>query len=1064
MKSFGWLAGTICGWSLLAVAGAEPPPQGAQEVLTLEQHVRPILRAHCLDCHGAVEKLEGDLDLRLVRTMQQGGISGPAIVPGDPENSYLIERIRSGEMPPGEQKLTADELARLIRWIAEGARTAREEPASLAPGLGITPEDQAYWAFQPLRSPAVALAALDTAGLRGQHVLDNFLQDASHSASHQPSGAAKTSLASSTAKSPNPNANSRRQGTDIADRRVLLRRASLVLTGLPPSAEDTAAALADPRDDWFDRSVERLLASPHYGEHWARHWLDAAGYADSDGATAADTQRPWAWRYRDWVIRAFNEDMPLDQFVTEQLAGDELAGPISGDLTSKQIDLLTATGFLRMAADGTGSGGDTPEGRNQTINDTLKIVGTSLFGLSLHCAQCHDHRYDPILQSDYYALRAVFAPALDWQQWKPPAARLVSLMTEAEREQGKAVEEEAQTLVAERDKKQAAAMEKALDKELAKVDEPLRGELREAYQTPEKQRTEAHKQLLAKHPSVQITPGVLYQYLPEAAEELKKIDEQIKAVRAKKPAEQFIQALVEPAGHLPETKLFYRGDHQQPKHVVSPGGLAVLAPGGQRIEFPVDDPDLPTSGRRLALARWLTDPAQPLLARVLVNRVWLHHFGEGLVATAGDFGRLGSAPRNQGLLDALAYSLQVNGWSLKNLHRQIMRSELWQQAIGEEAPFRNRLMRLEAESIRDAMLVAADQWDRSMYGRPVAIKEDDAGQVIVAGSQTRRSLYIENRRSQPVSMLQAFDAPVMETNCERRASSTVAPQSLMLMNGNFILEQAAWLADSVLREPYDAAIVARTDLPALLVRQWSWQYGMGRYDEATERTADFQQLNHWTGSQWQAGPGLPDPQAGWVLLSAKGGHPDNPQRSVIRRWVAPSTGQLQVTGKLSHGSSSGDGVRGRLVASNSGLRGAWMAASKSIDTPVDKFLVQAGETLDWITECVEHQTSDSFEWVVTLDWTPDNGSAERISSAEQFRGPQLSDAARQQQIAAVWRRTLGRPPTPAEWQLVWQFAGEQLDTMEHPSSVIPSGSNPWREVLVHIGQALMSSNEFLYVP
>ncbi|MCA9072490.1 MAG: DUF1549 domain-containing protein, partial [Planctomycetaceae bacterium] len=373
---------------------------------------------------------------------------------------------------------------------------------------------------------------------------------------------------------------------------------------------------------------------------WARHWLDVAGYADSEGYTTADAQRPWAWKYRDWVIRSFNADKPFDRFIAEQLAGDELMGNRVGDLTKEQIDLLTATGFLRMAADGTGSGANTPEGRNQVMTDTLKIIGTSLLGLSIQCAQCHDHRYDPIPQSDYYALRAVFEPALDWHAWKTPQARLMSLYTESDRKQAAAIEAEAQKLATEKSKEQAKYIDQALEKELLKYEESQRAALRDAYKTPGDKRTPEQKALLKKHPSVNITPGVLYQYLPKAAEELKKFDQKIKDVRAKKPREEFVRALVEPAKHLPETKLFHRGDYQQPKQTVKPAALTVTTPEGERIEFPINADSLPTTGRRLAFARWLTSPDNPLFARVIVNRVWMHHFGKGLITTPADFGKL----------------------------------------------------------------------------------------------------------------------------------------------------------------------------------------------------------------------------------------------------------------------------------------------------------------------------------------------------------------------------------------------------------------------------------------
>jgi hypothetical protein len=769
------------------------------DTLTFERHIRPIFRTHCFDCHGATEELKGGLDLRLVRFLMKGGESGPALAPRGPDESYLFERISNGEMPPREKKLSAAEIETIRQWIASGAATARPEPETLAPGLGISVEERSFWSFQPIRRPELPDLSSLSIDARIRSPIDALIvQQATQEADDE---TVIRFLAD-------------------AEPRTLVKRAYFDLLGLPPSpdemnrwldrfASDSAnASAADegrPHDVTYAQLIDHLLESPHYGERWARHWLDVAGYADSEGYTVADTPRAWAWKYRDWVIRTLNDDMPFDQFITHQLAGDELAGPIKGDLTSEQVELLTATGFLRMAADGTGSGADNPEGRNQVIVDTLKIVGTSLLGLSVQCAQCHDHRYDPIPQTDYYALRAVFEPALDWQAWKNPNARRISLYTQADRKQAADIEAEAQKVAAERATQQAEYMRQALEQELMKFAEPLRTQLSDAYQTAGDKRTAAQKLLLAQNPSLSISPGVLYQYLPKAAEELKKFDQRINEIRAKKPIEQFIRALVEPAKHVPDTKLFFRGDHRQPQQSVIPAALTVTAPEDQRRVFKADDETLATTGRRLAFARWLTSGRHPILSRVIVNRVWMHHFGQALVKTPADFGKLGAKPSHPELLDWLADQFVRDGWSMKKLHRTIMLSTTWRQTKANsdeeypsaQSPFRPPLVRLEAEAIRDRVLAATGHLDRKLYGAPVAIKDDDAGQIVVDGSQTRRSLYIQVRRSRPVAMLQAFDAPVMETNCESRPNSTVATQSLMLINGRFTLDQAAKLAERV---------------------------------------------------------------------------------------------------------------------------------------------------------------------------------------------------------------------------------------------------------------------------
>lgn len=1035
---------TIATLALLVLAGFARAGETKADKLTFEEHIRPIFRAHCFDCHGATEEVEGSLDLRLVRFLIKGGDSGPAITPGKPDESYLLDRVRSGEMPPGEGKVSPEEIAILERWVASGAQTARPEPESIGPGLGITPEERRFWSFQPITRPAIPDLSQSIHAGRIRTPIDALLAQA------MPEGLTF---------SPD------------ADRQSLIKRAYFDLLGLPPTPEQTKQWSNDSGPDWYDRMLTELLNSPHYGERWARHWLDVAGYADSEGYTVDDPVRSWAWRYRDWGIRSLNDDKPIDRFLIEQLAGDELAGPIQGDLTPEQIDLLTATGYLRMAADGTGRT-NTPEARNQVMVDTLKIIGTSLLGLSIQCAQCHDHRYDPIPHTDYYGLRAVFEPALDWQAWRVPAARQVSLYTAADRQQAAEIEAEAQKIAAERAAKQAEYMKQALEKELEKFEEPLRAKLREAYETPADKRTDEHKQLLAAHPSVNISPGVLYQYLPDAAEDLKKFDERINAVRAKKKPEEFIRALVEPANHAPDTKLFFRGDFQQPKQSVPPGGLTVCAPEGQEPVFAADDPSLPTTGRRLAFAKWLTNGKHPLLARVLVNRVWLHHFGKGLVSTPSDFGKLGGKPSHPELLDWLADEFMQQGWSLKKLHRLMMTSTAYRQSAEGKAAedptnvyyTRKPLVRLEAEAIRDRMLAASGQLDATLFGPPVEVTEDPTGQVIVSGDRKRRSLYVQARRSRPVALMQAFDAPVMETNCECRPVSTVATQSLMLLNGDFILDQAAQLADRAANEaqPLDPKLLAvLPKLPDLA--DGGWQFGYGSFDAENNRIASFTPLPHWTGSSWQGGSNLPDSDLGWVFLNSKGGHPDVQSRSPIRRWIAPADGVLSVTGDLSHGSPNGDGVRGRLVSSSQGKIGEWVAQNGTVQTHAADVKIQAGDAIDFIVDCRENQNADSFGWTLTLTYQEMGKAAVSISSEQGFHGPTEPVDMLPRQAARAWELALNRPPTQEELVSATEFFASQLRHFAANPTAVPANRVPTRQTLTNLCQALLSSNEFLYV-
>jgi hypothetical protein len=752
----------------------------AGEGLTFEQDVRPIFKAFCLDCHGAGESLKGRLDLRLKRFAVRGGDSGPAVVAGRPEESLLIERIKNGEMPPGEKKVPPEQIAQIERWIAGGALAKRTEPERLDPGIDLTPEERAYWAFQPIRRPAAPTFGPND---RVRTPIDAFVL---------------TKL--------------RERGLSFAadaDNRTLIRRAAFDLTGLPPSQEAIDAFLADSADGAYERMVDRLMASPRYGERWARHWLDVTGYADSDGNGNEDSVRPYSYKYRDYVLRSMNSDKPLDQFVVEQLAGDELVSRPWNALTPDKAELLAATGFLRTAADGTSTGAaDEPLAANQVVADTLKIVGSTLLGLTVGCAQCHDHRYDPIPQADYYRLRAVFEPALDTKNWRRPAQRLVSLFKDADRAKCQAIEAEAAKLQKVVDAKTKTYLEAATTKHLAKFPETIRIKLGAALRADAVSRTEEQKRLLASNPSVVITEDILYQYDQAAADDLKKENAKVAAKRAEKPVEDFVSVLDEVPGTLPTTKIFHRGDHRQPTKSVRPGDLCIAAPEGSRYDVPEKDATLPTSGRRLAYARNLVKGDHPLIGRVLVNRIWLHHFGRGLVDTPGDFGVLGTRPTHPELLDWLADELVHLGWSQKRFHKLIMTSSVYRQTSQRSqrdsaADSSNTLYshyplrRLEAEEIRDVILQLSGRLDETLYGTPVPVAEDAVGHILPDKDSARRSLYLQARRTKPVSLLATFDAPTMAVNCDRRVPSTSATQSLVLMNSDFILSQAGRLARRV---------------------------------------------------------------------------------------------------------------------------------------------------------------------------------------------------------------------------------------------------------------------------
>ena len=779
-------------------SGADPTAKPAP---AFNADVRPILKAYCTECHGEAEKPKGGLDLRLKRFALKGGKTGPAIAEGKPDESLLLDRVTSGDMPPGKKKLTAAEIDTLKRWVAAGAKVETPEPETLATGFAITDDDRRWWAFQPIARPKVPELRVPNSTLRNP--IDAFL------------------LAKLSEKglgfSPQ------------ADRVALIRRVYFDLVGLPPTPDDVEWFVKDTSPDAYEKLVDRLLLSPQYGERWGRHWLDVAGYADSEGGSPDDPERANAWKYRDYVIRAFNADKPFDRFVKEQLAGDELVKPPYAGLSPADLDALVATGFLRMAPDGSGApGADQKLARNAVLTDTVKITASAFLGMTVGCAQCHNHRYDPIPQADFYRLRAVFEPGYDLTNWKPPAARQVSLHTEADKKKAAEVEIDAAKLDNERLKKQDEFIAATFEKELAKLPMETRTEARTARDAPEAKRTAAQKKLMQEHPSLNVSAGSLYLYDSKAAAELKKMTEAATEVRKKKPVEEFVRVLTETPGKVPVTFLHHRGDPDQPKDAIPPGGLTVLD-GTLPLKLSEKPLATGTTGRRLALANWLTDSRHPLTARVMVNRVWMLHFGKGLVGSPGDFGRLGERATHPELLDWLASEFVAQGWSVKHLHRLILTSAAYRQSSARDAKTdaadpdsrllgRFPLRRLDAESVRDAMLAVSGKLNPKPFGPPVPVMEDDAGLIIIgkanrdgamyklgdesvpASEAARRSVYVQVRRTKTLGVLGAFDPATVEPNCEVRNSSTATPQALMLLNGDFTTTQAEAFAERVRKD------------------------------------------------------------------------------------------------------------------------------------------------------------------------------------------------------------------------------------------------------------------------
>ena len=1043
-----------------------------------------VFFTNCLDCHGKWRQ-EGGLDLRTRASLFKGGKSGPGIVPGNPAASLVYQRILADEMPPpknlfGDQQYVSrvrlQDREALRQWIAAGALPPHPIPRRKDPVL--SKERLSHWAFQPPQHPHVPKVKH---AKQVRTPIDAFLL---------------TQLEA--------------RGTHFsppAAPLVLLRRAALMLTGLPPTLEDTTALLAQPADHSYEALLDRLLTSPHYGEHQALWWLDGAGYADTHGQINRDELRPFMWRYRDYVVRAFNADKPYDQFLTEQLAGDELF-PWKTDepLTTQQIDSLVATGFLRTASDATDEGSfNKIINRFGVINEQLEIVTSSVMGLTLECARCHSHKFDPIPQEDYYRFAAIFRPALDPYDWRIPNVVLYppKYPVPAKYSRDLFQPSDRPTPVIERYNAQFETPIGALRRDIADRQEQLKDktllhrmanlprliahyrfeqpgpdvlnqvthqfegkqtarlsadapripgvsnhssldlaegglavisqqpflfhrgaasgdatlefyiktvsptdqygsvfwtaspdidgdgkpdpaagagqsgdqnrfnvDLRTAVKTAslsgdfrEVDGAGPHKiiespralpkatwvhvaivrrklagdtyrfdwyfdgQLDAAQSSTTSAPfpdsvawtiggrpgfpvGILIdeirfwdgaiwaselyrrgaarlvpttpqvaerllhalqqpegerspadqQQLRELRDQIDKFDAdksiaplraQIKALEGQKIQDLRIHGLADTGGDPTPVYVFKRGEIQQPGKKVEAGPPVAITLGLDpfRVATPATGN---TSGRRLALARWLTQPNHPLTARVIVNRVWQQHFGRGLVGTPGNFGRIGEAPSHPQLLDWLATEFVQNGWSIRQLHKQIMMSTAWRQTTHVSEPPDvdpdNRLLsrfpfrRLTAEAIRDSILSISGQLDPTLLGPPVERSVQPNGEVRHPPGPHghRRSLYLVRRRKTPNTMLTLFDAPAMVPNCLGRTDSTVPTQALQLFNSEFVRTAAVRFAERLRATGNDRGNHIEN----------AYQLAFGRNPTPAERDRDETALTDLT-NQWE---------------------------------------------------------------------------------------------------------------------------------------------------------------------------------------------------------------------
>jgi hypothetical protein len=769
-------------------SGAAAASVESERVVT-QHDVLPYLYTRCVVCHGA-RRQEANLDLRTVESILKGGKSGPVAVPGKPDESLILKRIHAKDMPPpkeliraGVRPMESSEINLLARWIEQGAikHDVAPDVQTETPDSLVSDDDRTFWAFQSPVKPDVPKGELSP--------IDYFIQRKLREQKLTPS--------------------------PEAGRLTLIRRVAFDLTGLPPQWNDVERFLSDESETWYAQVVDHYLNSPHYGERWGRYWLDVAGYADSEGKRSADPIRSHAWRYRDYVIRSLNADKPYNRFLLEQLAGDELHDFENADaITDEMMDSLVATGFLRMVPDGTGSDiVDTVSERFEVVADEIEVLGSSVMGLTLRCAQCHSHKYDPIPHRDYYRLVSVFQGAYDVYDWlkptsvagqskqKNPTRRYLTQVSDETKKlwqelRGPIADQiaSAQKVLAE---KEAEFRSRFVEDKLKEVPAELHDDLRAMLKTPKKDRT-AEQLELAKNYEASLTVSVadLVKKYPEFKSLKAASDKRVKALQATLPAEPMIRALWD-RGEPSPTWIFRRGEYTNPGELVGPGVPSVLTDG--KTPF-VPTPQRPGStGRRLAFAKWLTEPDHPLTARVIVNRIWFHHFGRGIVESLGNFGRTGVVPTHPELLDWLAVSFVENGWSFKWLHRQIMLSKAWRQSStlrleSEKRDSDNRwlsrmpLRRLEAEPLRDTLLATSGQLDLTPLGEPDAVTVRADGLVTANRSDAgwRRTVYVQQRRKELPSILETFDLPQMNPNCVERPNSMVASQALHLLNNGMI--------------------------------------------------------------------------------------------------------------------------------------------------------------------------------------------------------------------------------------------------------------------------------------
>ncbi len=734
---------------LAAASFADDVPKSATRnsggIRYFETYIRPLLAKHCYECHGNKEQ-EASLRLDTWTGLMNGGDTGTAIVGGKPAQSLLLTAVKyqdpNLQMPP-ENRLSRQDVGKLEHWIRIGAPhpDASETPLTTKKKRISIEEGRKFWSFRRPRKPPFPDVKNVNDKLAASEI-DRFILKKLKEYGLKPA--------------------------PPADRRTLIRRTTQTLLGLPPTPEEVDAFLKDKSANAFEKVVDRLLASPHYGERWGRHWLDVARYADSNGLDE-NIHHGNAWRFRDYVVKSLNKDKPYDQFLIEQIAGDLL--PMEGADEATRYERLIATGFLMIGPKVLAEVDETKM-EMDIIDEQLDTLGRAVMGLTLGCARCHDHKFDPIGTDDYYALAGIFKSTKTMEHytkiarwWEVPIPNAV-------------------------DRQKQSDHKMKVDEAKAKVDSFL---------------AETSKKVVASLPEGISVEGNLEDKFPaETKAELKKLREVVMKLEKAPPAVSSAMAVAERG--VKDLPIHIRGSHLTLGEVVPRRFPRVLA-GNKQDAFPKD-----RSGR-LKLARWLTSNEHPLTSRVIVNRVWRWHFGTGLVGSPDNFGIIGQKPVNQPLLDWLAVSLQENVWSLKWLHKKILMSQTWQmssqfdehaQSVDPEnrLQWRANVRRLEAEAIRDSILAVSGQIDRTFGGTLITIANrsfffDHTSKDTTDYSSVRRSIYLPVVRNHLYEVFSLFDYSDAGSVVGSRGTSTVAPQALFMMNAEFMQKAGDALAKRV---------------------------------------------------------------------------------------------------------------------------------------------------------------------------------------------------------------------------------------------------------------------------